>query len=44
MIKVPRDGIYSFFLSSNDGSRLFIDDVELIETMPIMAVVEEPAE
>ncbi|MEZ5107136.1 MAG: PA14 domain-containing protein, partial [Draconibacterium sp.] len=42
LIKVPRDGIYSFFLSSNDGSRLFIDDVELIENDANHGSVEEP--
>ncbi len=30
-INVPQDGIYSFRLTSDDGSRLFIDDQEVID-------------
>ena len=30
-IKVTENGIYKFYLESNDGSRLFIDDEEIIE-------------
>ena len=30
-IKVPADGIYTFHLSSNDGSHLYLDGKELIE-------------
>ncbi|MEN8192805.1 MAG: GH92 family glycosyl hydrolase [Bacteroidota bacterium] len=30
-IKVPNDGIYTFYLESNDGSRLYIDGEEIIE-------------
>jgi len=41
-IKVPSDGIYTFYLKSNDGSRLFIDDTELIENDANHGAVEEP--
>lgn len=42
LIKVPKDGIYTFFLKSNDGSRMFIDDKELIENDGNHGSVEEP--
>jgi hypothetical protein len=41
-IKVPKDGIYTFYLKSNDGSRLYIDSDELIENDANHAAVEEP--
>jgi len=41
-IKVPKDGIYTFYLLSNDGSRLFIDGVELIENEANHGSIEEP--
>ena len=41
-VKVPKDGIYTFYLKSNDGSRLFIDDSELIENDANHGAVEEP--
>lgn len=41
-IKVPRDGIYTFYLKSNDGSRLYIDGEELIENDANHGAVEEP--
>ena len=31
LIKVPAGGIYNFYISSDDGSKLFIDDKELID-------------
>jgi predicted alpha-1,2-mannosidase len=43
-IKLPEDGIYNFYLESNDGSRLFIDDVELIENEANHGPVEEPGD
>jgi alpha-L-fucosidase len=30
-LKVPADGVYSFFLSSDDGSRMVLDDTVLID-------------
>lgn len=41
-IKIPKNGIYTFYLKSNDGSRLFIDDMELIENDANHGAVEEP--
>lgn len=41
-IKIPKDGIYTFYLESNDGSTLFIDEVELIENEANHGPVEEP--
>lgn len=41
-INAPKDGIYTFYLESNDGSRLFIDDEELIENEANHGAVEEP--
>lgn len=41
-IKVPKDGIYTFYLLSNDGSRLFIDEKELIENEANHGAIEEP--
>ena len=40
-IKVPMDGVYTFYLESNDGSRLFIDGEELIENEANHGAVEE---
>ena len=41
-IEVPKDGIYNFFLISNDGSKLYIDGEELIENDANHGAVEEP--
>ena len=30
-IRIPADGAYTFFLESDDGSRLFIDDVRVVD-------------
>jgi hypothetical protein len=30
-IRIPADGAYTFFLESDDGSRLFIDDVQVVD-------------
>ncbi len=41
-IKVPKDGIYTFYLKSNDGSRLYFHGEELIENDANHGAVEEP--
>jgi len=41
-IKVPSDGIYTFYLESNDGSRLYIDGKELIENDANHGNITEP--
>jgi len=43
-IKVPKDGIYTFYLESNDGSMLFIDDQEVVENEGNHAPIEEVEE
>ncbi len=30
-IKIDKDGVYNFFTASDDGSKLFIDDVEVVD-------------
>ncbi len=43
-VRIPTDGIYTFFLSSNDGSYLYIDGKELIENDGNHGTVEEPGQ
>ncbi|MEN8227878.1 MAG: GH92 family glycosyl hydrolase [Bacteroidota bacterium] len=40
-VKVPEDGIYKFYLESNDGSRLFIGGKEIIENDGNHGAIEE---
>ncbi|MCK4747932.1 MAG: hypothetical protein KAT15_12870 [Bacteroidales bacterium] len=40
-INAPKDGIYTFYLESNDGSRLFIDGEEIIENDANHGAIEE---
>jgi len=40
-IMVPKDDIYTFYVKSNDGSRLYIDGIELIENDGNHGSVEE---
>jgi len=42
-IKVPADGVYTFYVSSDDGSRLWIDDV-LIDNDGAHSLTEKSAE
>jgi alpha-L-fucosidase len=30
-IKIPKDGFYTFYTNSDDGSKLFIDDIEIVD-------------
>ena len=41
LIHIPQDGLYTFYLASNDGSRLFIDDFMLINNDNPHAVREK---
>ncbi len=41
-LKIPVDGLYHFYLSSNDGSYLYLDGKELIENDGNHGTVEEP--
>ncbi|RLD65219.1 MAG: hypothetical protein DRI95_09240 [Bacteroidetes bacterium] len=40
-IRVNEDDIYTFFLKSNDGSRLYINDIEIIENDANHGSIEE---
>jgi alpha-L-fucosidase len=42
-VKIPADGFYTFYLSSDDGSRLWIDDL-LIDNDGLHALTEKSAE
>ncbi len=41
-VQVPADGLYTFYLSSNDGSYLYLDGKALIENDGNHGTVEEP--
>ncbi len=41
LLRVAAEGLYRFYLKSNDGSRLFIDNREIIENDGNHAMVEE---
>ena len=43
-VKVPADGVYTFFLSSDDGSKLFIDGNELVDNDGLHGSNEKNAE
>jgi len=40
-IKIPKDGIYTFFTQSDDGSKLFIDDIEVVDNDGDHGTVEQ---
>jgi hypothetical protein len=40
---VPRDGVYTFYLESNDGSRLYLNDKELINNDGPHGAIEKSA-
>ena len=44
LIKIPADGIYSFYISSDDGSKLFIDDKILVDNDGLHGIVEKSDE
>ncbi len=41
LIKIPTDGIYTFYISSDDGSKLFIDDKMVIDNDGLHGMVEK---
>jgi len=43
-INIPKDGTYNFYLASNDGSVLYLDDHELINHDGAHAITEKSAE
>jgi alpha-L-fucosidase len=44
LIKIPADGVYNFYISSDDGSKLFIDDKILIDNDGLHGIVEKSNE
>jgi alpha-L-fucosidase len=44
LIKIPVDGVYSFYLSSDDGSKLLIDDKPAIDNDGLHGIVEKSNE
>jgi len=44
LIKIPADGVYNFYISSDDGSKLFIDDKILINNDGLHGIVEKSNE
>ena len=44
LIRIPSDGIYSFYISSDDGSKLFIDDKILVDNDGLHGIVEKSNE
>lgn len=43
-VSVPKDGIYKFYISSDDGSKLFIDDKLLIDNDGLHGMGEKSSE
>ena len=39
-ISIPQDGTYTFYLASNDGGRLYVDDRQIINNDGLHPVVE----
>jgi hypothetical protein len=44
MLRVPKDGKYKFYLESDDGSRLFIDNKQIIDNNGLHAMEEKDGE
>jgi alpha-L-fucosidase len=44
LIKIPADGIYTFYISSDDGSKLLIDDKVLVDNDGMHGIVEKSNE
>ena len=44
LVKVPADAIYTFYISSDDGSKLFIDDKMVIDNDRLHGMVEKENE
>jgi alpha-L-fucosidase len=40
-VRIPDDGVYSFFLASDDGSRLFVDNKLLVDNDGLHGMVEK---
>jgi len=44
MLRVPKDGKYKFTLESDDGSRLFIDNKQIVDNGGLHAMEEKDGE
>lgn len=44
LIRIPVDGIYNFYISSDDGSKLFIDDKTAIDNDGLHGIAEKNSE
>jgi len=44
VLRVPKDGKYKFYLESDDGSRLFIDNKQIIDNNGLHAMEEKDGE
>lgn len=44
LIKIPADGVYNFYISSDDGSKLLIDDKVLVDNDGMHGIVEKSNE
>lgn len=44
VVRVPKDGTYTFAINSDDGSRVFIDDKEVIDNGGVHAMEEKSGE
>jgi len=44
LVKAPADGIYTFYISSDDGSKLFIDDKVLVDNDGLHGMSEKSNE
>jgi hypothetical protein len=40
-VRIPEDGVYSFFVASDDGSRLFVDNKLLVDNDGLHGMVEK---
>jgi len=41
VLRIPKDGAYTFFTASDDGSKLFIGDTEVVDNDGVHGVVEK---
>jgi len=39
-IRIPKDGLYTFYLTTNDGSKMYVDNMELINNDGLHPMVE----
>ncbi|HET9826111.1 MAG TPA: alpha-L-fucosidase [Chitinophagaceae bacterium] len=44
LVKIPADGIYTFYIASDDGSKLFVDDKLAIDNDGLHGIVEKNSE